>query len=118
VENVEADQSYFMAEVNTITKKSFDKQLATIPPVLSLGPKYTVTEGEMCSMKLDPEVGFVWERELVDHDYIMVNHREVPLEEEDVLITRTSAYMKVTDDLIDGVCRLTNGVRYRKGIHD
>jgi hypothetical protein len=43
VENVEADQSYFLAEVNNITKKNFDKQLANIPPVLTLGP-----------MKLDP----------------------------------------------------------------
>jgi hypothetical protein len=39
VENIEADQSYFQAEVNNITKKNFDKQLATIPPVISLGPK-------------------------------------------------------------------------------
>jgi len=42
VENIEADQSYFLAEVNNITKKNFDKQLAYIPPVMSLGPKYTI----------------------------------------------------------------------------
>jgi hypothetical protein len=102
VENIEADQSYFLAEVNNITKKNFDKQLATIPPVLSLGPKYVVSEDEMCTMKLHPESGFVWERELVDHEYIMVNHKETPLGEEDVLITRASAYRKVTDDLTPG----------------
>jgi hypothetical protein len=117
VENVEVDQSYFLAEVNTITKKNFDKQLANISPVLSLGPKYVVSEDEVCTMKLHLD-GFVWERELMDHDYIMVNHRDAPHEEEDVLRTRNSAYKKVTDDLIDGVCSLTKGVRYRKGIHD
>jgi hypothetical protein len=102
VENIEADQSYFLVEVNNITKKNFDKQLATIPPVLSLGPKYMISEDEMSSMKLFPESGFVWERELVDHDYIMVNHKETPLEEENVLKTRASAYKKVTDDLTPG----------------
>jgi hypothetical protein len=116
VENVEADQSYFLAEVNTITKKNFDKQLANISPVGTLGPKYVVSEDEVCTMKLHPD-DLVWERELIDHDYIMVNHRESPLEEEDVLRTRTSAYRKVTDDLIDGVCSHITGVRYQKGIH-
>jgi len=99
VENIEADQSYFLAEVNNITKKNFDKQLANIPPILSLGPKYTITEDEMYSMKLQPESGFVWEREFGDHDYIFVDHEETPLREENVLRTRASPYMKVTDDL-------------------
>jgi hypothetical protein len=100
VENVEADQSYFLAEVNTITKK-FDKQLANISPVLSLGPKYIVSEDEVCTMKLHPD-GLVWERELVDHDYVMVNREEVPIEEENVLRTRNSAYKKVINDLSPG----------------
>jgi len=55
VENIEADQSYFLAEVNNITKKNFDKQLATIPPCMSLGPKYVVSEDEMYTMKLHPD---------------------------------------------------------------
>jgi hypothetical protein len=59
VENIEADQSYFLAEVNSITKGIFDKQLATIPPCISLGPTYEVQENEMFSMKLDPNAGFV-----------------------------------------------------------
>jgi hypothetical protein len=101
VENVEADQSYFMAEVNTITRKNFDKQLANISPVPSLGPKYVVSEDEMYTMRLHPD-GFVWERELMDHDYLMVSHEETPLEEKDMLRTRASAYRKVTDDLTLG----------------
>jgi hypothetical protein len=53
----------------------------------------------MYSMKLQPGSGFVWERELFDHDYIIMNHKETPLREENVLRTRASAYKKVTDDL-------------------
>jgi hypothetical protein len=40
-----------------------------------------------------------WERELVDHDYIVVNHEETSLREDNVLKTRASTYKKVTDDL-------------------
>ncbi|KEH17559.1 hypothetical protein MTR_0008s0310 [Medicago truncatula] len=94
VENIEADQSYFLVEVNNITKKNFDKQLAHIPPVMSLGPKYTISEDEMYSMKLQPGSGFVWERELVEHNYVVVNHEHTPLEEENVLRTRVYAYKK------------------------
>ena len=78
--------------MNNITKKNFDKQLANIPPVMSLGPKYTIAEDETYSMKLQPRSGFVWEREFVDHDYIIVDHEEIPLKEENVLRTRASAY--------------------------
>jgi hypothetical protein len=53
----------------------------------------------MYSMKLQPGSSFVWERELVDHDYIVVNHEETPLREENVLRTRALVYKKVTDDL-------------------
>ena len=58
VENIEADQSYFLAEVNNITKKTFDKKLASIPPVMSLGPKYTISEDERYSMRLQLGIGF------------------------------------------------------------
>jgi len=95
VENIETDQSYFLAEVNNITKKNFDKKLAFIPLVMSLGPKYTVSKDEMYSMKLTPRSGFVWERELIDQNYIIVGDEETPLKEEDVLRTRSSAYKKV-----------------------
>lgn len=102
VENVEADQSYFMAEVNNITKKFFDKQLAHIPPVMASGPKYTISDNEMYSMKLQPGSGFVWEREFREHDYVMVNQEEIPSEERNLLRTRASAYKKVTESLAPG----------------
>jgi len=95
VENVEANQSYFLAEVNNITKKNFEKKLAFIHPVMSLGPKYTLSEDEMYSMKLTPRSGFVWEREFIDQNYIIVGDEGTPLKEEDVLRTRSSAYKKV-----------------------
>jgi len=76
LENIEADQSYFLAKVNIITKKNFDKQLASIPPCISLGPGYEVQDNEMFSMKLYPNTGFIWEREIIDQDYVVVDHEE------------------------------------------
>jgi len=32
VENVEADQSYFLVEVNNVTRKTIDKNMAKIAP--------------------------------------------------------------------------------------
>ena len=72
VENIEADQSYFLAEVNTITKENFDKQLANIPPCMSLGPTYEVQDNEMFSMQLLPKFGFQWSREIIDLEYVVV----------------------------------------------
>jgi len=53
----------------------------------------------MYYMKLQPGSGFVWEREFIDHDYIIVDHKETALREEDVLKTRASTYKKVTNNL-------------------
>jgi hypothetical protein len=35
IENIEVDQNYFLAEVNQITRKTFDKSLANIAPCSS-----------------------------------------------------------------------------------
>jgi hypothetical protein len=37
VENIEANQNYFLAEVNQITRKTFDKNLANIAPWIHVG---------------------------------------------------------------------------------
>jgi len=97
VENIEADQSYFLAERNNITKNNFDKHLTNILPCTSLGPKYEVQENEMFSMRLHPNAGFVWEREVVDQGYVVVDHEEVSSTEDDVLKTRASTYKKRMD---------------------
>jgi len=99
VENIEADQSYFSAEVNNITKKNFDKQLATILPCTSIGPTHDVHENEMCSLKLHPYVGFIWEKEIMDQDYVVVDHGETSLMEDDMLKTRASTYKKATNNI-------------------
>ena len=96
VENIEADQSYFRAEVNTITKENFDKQLANILPCISLGPTYEVQDDEMFSMQLILKYGFQWHREIVDVEYVVMNHKEDPSVEENVLRTRAFTYKKVT----------------------
>jgi len=46
-------------------------------------------------MKLTPRSGFVWEREFIDQNYIIVGDEGTPLKEEDVLRTRSLAYKKV-----------------------
>ena len=99
VENIEADQSYFSAEVNNITKKNFDKQLATILPCTSIGPTHDVHENEMCSLKLHPYVGFIWEKEIMDQDYVVVDHGDTSLMEDDMLKTRASTYKKATNNI-------------------
>jgi len=50
VENIEADQSYFLAEVNQITRKTFDKNLEKIAPCSSA--KYDdANQADASSMK-------------------------------------------------------------------
>jgi len=90
LENIEADQSYFLAEVNNITKKNFDKQLASIPPCI---------DNKMFPMKLHPNAGIIWEREIIDQDYVVVDHEETSSKEENVLRTRASTYQKLIDNL-------------------
>ena len=97
VENIEADQSYFLAEVNNVTNNNFDKHLANISPCTSLGPKYEVQDNEMFSMRLHPNAGFVWEREVVDQGYVVVDHEEASSIEDNVLRTRASKYRKMID---------------------
>ena len=85
--------------MNNITRKNFDKQLATIPPYTSIGPTLDIHQNEMCSMKLHPDVGFIWEREMMDQDYVVVDHGETSLMEDDMLRTRASTYKKATNNI-------------------
>jgi len=65
VENIEADRSYFLAEVNNITKKNFDKKLASIPPVMSLGPKYTISEDKITAYMAENKSNAAKEAEIL-----------------------------------------------------
>ena len=87
MENIEADQSYFLAEVNNITKNNFDKHMVSISLCTSLGPKYEVQDNEMFSMRLHPNVGFIRGREVVNQDHVVVDHEETSSIEDNVLRT-------------------------------
>jgi len=64
-ENIEADQSYFLAEVNQITRKTFDKSIANIAP--SSSAKYVGSDqADAGSVRLHPTHGFMWERKTLD----------------------------------------------------
>jgi len=65
VENIEADQSYFLAEVNQITRKTFNKNLANIAPCSS-GKSDGTNQEDASSVRLHPTHGFMWERETFD----------------------------------------------------
>lgn len=78
--NIEAEQSYFIAEVDNITKKNFDKQLAKIVPCATSELGYKDHDNFLWSMKLHSKDGFIWRKEIMD--------------EEEILKTTTSAYSK------------------------
>jgi len=61
VENIEVDQSYFLAEVNQITRKTFDKNLAKIAPC-SFTKSDDANQADASSVKLHPTHGFMRER--------------------------------------------------------
>jgi len=65
IENIEADQSYFLAEVNQITRKTFDKNLANISPCSSSKIDDT-NQADASSVKLHPTHGFMWKRGTFD----------------------------------------------------
>ena len=68
LENIEADQSYFVAEVANITKKTFDKQLERIGPCPISAIGYENHGNFLCSMKLHPRDGFICKKECVEGD--------------------------------------------------
>ena len=65
VENVEADQSYFLAEVNNITRKTFEKSLAKITPC-SFAKDGDNDQIDTTSVRLDPTHSFMLEKEVLN----------------------------------------------------
>jgi len=65
VKNIEADQSYFLAKVNQITRKTFDKSLANIAP-RSSGKSVGTGHADASFVRLHPTHGFTWERDTFD----------------------------------------------------
>lgn len=65
VENIDADKSYFLAEVNQITRNTFDKSLVNIAPCSS-AESVRADQSDASSVRLHPTHGFIWERETPD----------------------------------------------------
>ncbi|XP_045807593.1 uncharacterized protein LOC123901479 [Trifolium pratense] len=70
VEYVEADQSAYLTETNTVSLQNFDKNLASIAPCgeqdAAFDPEEMVSENVYHSVKLHPTHGFCWEREDIE----------------------------------------------------
>lgn len=62
VENIEVNQGYFMAEVNHVDRRNFDKSLASIALCSLAGFAYMPLEEEFYSLKLHLTHGFIWDR--------------------------------------------------------
>jgi len=62
VKNIEADQTYFLVEVNQNTRKTFDKSLENIVPCSS-AKSIGTDQADASSVRLHPTHGFTWERE-------------------------------------------------------
>lgn len=58
VENIEADQSYFMAEVSHMDKSSFDRNLAHMAPCSQAGFDISPADNAFWSLYLHPIYGF------------------------------------------------------------
>jgi hypothetical protein len=66
VENVEADQSFYVSEVDNITMQTFDKNLANIAPCGDRESAFEPTDNVIHFVKLHPTQGFIWERDEID----------------------------------------------------
>jgi hypothetical protein len=70
VENIEADQSAYLADSSTVTLQNFDKNLANIAPCgeqdAAFNPNMVSPDSVYHSVKLHPTHGFSWEREPVE----------------------------------------------------
>jgi hypothetical protein len=59
LENIEADQIYFMVDVDTITRKTFDKQMAKITPYNAFELGYEDQDNFLWSMKIHLKDGYI-----------------------------------------------------------
>jgi len=71
LEIIEADQSYFIAEVDNVTKKTFNKQLKKIAPCVVSELGYENHDNFLWSTKIHPKDGFIWKKELVGEDKLL-----------------------------------------------
>ena len=67
VENIEADQSYYLGEVNHLGRADFDKNLAHIGPCPTPDFDMAPAPNTFCSLYRHPEHDFQWDREDLAH---------------------------------------------------
>ena len=65
-ENIEADQGYFMADVNNVGKKEFERKLAIISPYFPAEDVYANLSETFVSLTLHETHGFIWDVERLD----------------------------------------------------
>lgn len=68
MENIEANQSYFMAEVNYVDRSNFKKNLAHIAPCNPAGFEFSPADNAFFSLYLHPTHGFQWDREVIGEE--------------------------------------------------
>lgn len=66
VENIEADQGYFMADVNNVGKKEFERKLANISPCLPAEDMYSNLSEAFGSLTLHETHGLIWDVERLE----------------------------------------------------
>lgn len=76
MENIEAGQIYFMAEVNQVDRSNFDKNLTHIAPCNPAGFDFTPADNAFCSLYLHPTHGFQWDGEVVGKEDLCYGGKE------------------------------------------
>src|ERR1051325_2888218 len=69
VENIEADQGYFMADINNVGQNKFDRKLANIAPCHPAKDTYANLHEAFVSLKLHETHGFTWDVEYLEDPY-------------------------------------------------
>ena len=64
VENIKADQSYYMNKVNRVDRRNFDINLANIGPCYPAGEEYSPRKCSLYFLTLHPN-GFQWDIEIM-----------------------------------------------------
>jgi len=70
VENIEVDQSYFLSEVNQVTRKTFENFFSNIAPC-SVEKSSCTDQTYVSSVRLHTTHGFMWEMEIPNTESIM-----------------------------------------------
>lgn len=65
VENIEADQSYYMAKVNHVDRRHFDRNLENIAPCEPTTFSLDDESDAYCSLFLHPVHGFQWDKQMI-----------------------------------------------------